>query len=240
MTKRLWVILGATSAIAEQFAHLIAAQGISLLLIARDEEQLKLIAQDIHLRFKVPCTIRVINLKHPIDELLYELSSMHDIELDLFIAHSVFTDNDGLNTATINELITVNVLATTQLIHTYLNLKQKTHHIIYLSSVAAARGRAKNSLYGATKACIELYLEGLQQAAPPTKKITIARLGYIDTKQTYGMPGIFYAASPQSCAKACLKALEQNKSRIYYPFFWRGIMGIIQCIPLFMYKKMSI
>ena len=99
-------------------------------------------------------------------------------------------------------------------------MKQKQHTILYLSSVAACRGRAKNSLYGASKTAIEIYLQGLQQAATKQQHITIARLGFIDTKQTYGVPGIFYAAPPKECAEACWKAIKRKKRLFYFPKFW--------------------
>lgn len=239
MTKRTWVILGATSIIAEEFAHLVAASGNQLILAGRDSEQLKIIENDIKLRYKIPCTSVIMDMTSPADELLTILKQ-GDNELDLFIAHSDFTANKDLNPVSITQLIEINILSTTLLIHSYLNLNQKQHNLLYISSVAACRGRSKNSLYGASKAAIEIYLEGLQQASSKQQNIVIARLGFIDTKQTYGLPGIFYAAPPRDCAKACLKALSKNKRMFYYPGFWRIIMAIITRLPFFIYKKLGI
>lgn len=238
MKKRLWIILGATSIIAKQFAHQIAGQGMPLLLIGRDRAQLALIANDIRLRFKVDCGMRVMDMQQDVNGFFDEMNASGDHEYDLFIGHSVFTDNRSLNQQTINELIQINIISTIQLINSYVTLPQTAHNLLYLSSVAAARGRAKNSLYGASKACIERYLEGLQQAASTNQQITIARLGFIDTKQTYGLPGVAYAASPKHCAKVCFKALQQKKALIYYPVHWRIIMWIIKSMPMVLYKKM--
>ncbi|MDR3502696.1 MAG: SDR family NAD(P)-dependent oxidoreductase [Legionella sp.] len=238
MTQRTWVILGATSIIAEKFAHIAAQTGHRLRLIGRQSEQLHLIAQDIQLRYQVPCEFFVVDMTADPEVLLAVLNKSEQ-ELDLFIAHSDFTENDQLNPQSIHQLIQVNIQATALLINAYLNTTQTQHHLLYLSSVAACRGRAKNSLYGATKACIEVYLQGLQQAASPSQQITIARLGFIDTRQTYGRPGIFYAGPPKTCAQVCWNALHKKKRLIYYPFFWRGIMTIMSRVPFFVYKKMS-
>ena len=238
MTIRTWVILGATSIIAEEFARLAAAKGHHLRLVGRDHEQLNIIAKDIELRYQVPCDRVIIDMTEEADKLLTILNQS-DNEIDLFIAHSDFTENKDLNPISISKLIEINVLATTLLIHAYLNTQQKEHNLIYLSSVAACRGRAKNSLYGASKAAVEVYLQGLQQSASKHQHITIARLGFIDTKQTYGLPGIFYAAPPRDCAKACWKALNRKKRLFYYPGFWRAIMAIITRLPFFIYKKMG-
>jgi short-subunit dehydrogenase len=238
MTQRTWVILGATSIIAEKFAHIAAQAGHRLRLIGRQAEQLNLIAQDIQLRYQIPCELFVMDMTAEPTTLLTVLNKSEQ-ELDLFIAHSDFTENDQLNPQSIQQLIQVNIQATALLINAYLNTTQTQHHLLYLSSVAACRGRAKNSLYGATKACIEVYLQGLQQAASYSQQITIARLGFIDTRQTYGQPGIFYASSPKTCAQACWDALHKRKRLIYHPFFWRGIMALMRNMPFFIYKKMG-
>ncbi len=238
MTQRTWVMLGATSIIAEKFAHIAAQSGHQLLLVGRQQTQLNMIANDIKLRYQVRCDVLVIDLIEHVNDLLAVFKA-ENRELDLFIAHSDFTDNDHLHAETISNLIKVNILTTTLVIHAYLNRQQKEYNLLYLSSVAACRGRAKNSLYGASKASIEIYLQGLQQSASNNQHITIARLGFIDTKQTYGLPGIFYAAPPNSCAKACWKALKHRKRMFYYPFFWRIIMAIITRLPFFLYKKMG-
>ncbi len=238
MTSRTWVIVGATSIIAEKYAQLVAQAGDNLLLVGRQEEQLALIANDIKLRYQVDSETLIMDLEAKPEKIL-SIFKTDQRELDLFIAHSNFTENKDLNIQSITELINTNIQATILLIYAYLNRPQNKHNLIYLSSVAACRGRAKNSLYGASKACIEIYLQGLQQAASASQKITIARLGFIDTKQTYGLPGIFYAGAPENCAKSCRNALKRSKHLFYFPFFWRGIMAVMTHLPFFIYKKMS-
>lgn len=239
MTQRTWVILGATSIIAEKFAHIAAATGHHLYLTGRNQKQLEVIAKDIQLRYQISCDILVIDIENESETLLTILNT-DTRELDLFIAYSDFTLNEQLNPQTINRLIKINILTTALFINAYLNRTQVQHNLLYLSSVAACRGRANNSLYGASKACIEVYLQGLQQAARNDQQITIVRLGFIDTKQTYGLPKIFYAATPNNCAKACWRAVHKKKRLLYYPMFWRGIMAIIKNIPFFLYRKLGL
>ncbi|MBL7479045.1 SDR family NAD(P)-dependent oxidoreductase [Legionella bononiensis] len=238
MTVRTWVIIGATSIIAEEFAHCAAKEGNALRLVGRDQEQLNLIARDIELRYQVPCDIAIMDMTQPASTLLTVLKPDKQ-ELDLFIAHSDFTGNNHLTVESITQLVQVNILATTLLIQAYLDRCQSMHHLLFLSSVAACRGRAKNSLYGGSKAAIEVYLQGLQQSATKSQHISIARLGFIDTRQTFGLPGIFHAAQPKDCAKACWIAVNKNKRLIYFPNFWRAIMAVITRIPFFIYKRMG-
>ena len=237
--KTTWVILGASSIIAEEFAHLAAIEGHALILVGRDAPQLEIIANDISLRYRVACGIIHCDFSNDIEGLVQQLQNIPD-ELALFIAASVIIENDQLSALAIKTLINVNILSITQIIHGFMQKTQSSHRLLFFSSVAASRGRAKNSLYGASKAAIEVYLQGLQQSASASQHITIARLGFIDTAQTFGLPGIFYASPPKACAKACWKAVKKNKPLIYHPFFWRYIMAIIASLPFMLYKHLKV
>ncbi len=237
MSTRTWFMLGATSIIAQEFAHLAARAGNKLVLVGRGEQHLAIIAADIRLRHHVDCAVISVDFGADITHLINALRDDTQ-EIDLFVAHTHMISNDQLDVGAISKSIHVNIVSTIQLIYTYLHKPQSQHRLIFLSSVAACRGRAKNSFYGANKAAVELYLQGLQQAASANQHITIARLGFIDTKLTYGEPGVFYAASPEGCAMACWKASFSNNRLFYYPFFWRMLMGVIMGLPFFIYKKM--
>jgi short-subunit dehydrogenase len=239
MKKRTWIIVGATSVIAEHFAHIAAQQGCQLRLIGRQEESLSLIAKDIQIRYDIPCTVIVQDLAVPQMNFESIFSGSDEEEFDLFLAHSDVTDNANLDNQTIERLIQINITSTAQLVHTYLRVAQSRHQLIYLSSVAACRGRMKNSLYGGSKAALEIYLQGLQQAASEHQTILICRLGFIDTRQTFGLPGIFYAAPPEHCALACWQACQKKRRMIYFPFFWRFIMTIIRSLPFVLYKHIK-
>ena len=239
MSRKTWLITGATSIIAQEFAHLAAKSGCNLLLLARNPAELAVIASNFRLRYKIQCTVVVINFSENISPELDELMKQNE-DLSLFIAHSLTLNNEDLTPKHSNALIQTNITSTVQLIQAYFAKKQAAHELVFLSSVAGSRGRAKNSLYGASKKAIEVYLEGLQQQAKPNEHITIARLGFIDTVQTYGLPGVFYASPPKDCAKACWHAVMQRKRIIYHPFFWRYIMGIIKQLPFFIYKRLKV
>ncbi len=239
MNIKTWLITGATSIIAQEFARLAAKSGCNLLLLARNADELAIIASDLQLRYQIQCTVVVIDFSENINSKIHDLM-LEDHELSVFIAHSLTMDNQNLTPEKINALIQTNITSTVQLIHAYFSKKQTTHELIFLSSVAGCRGRAKNSLYGASKKAIEVYLEGLQQHAKPHEHITIARLGFIDTPQTYGLPGVFYASPPKSCAKACWQACVQKKRMIYHPFFWKYIMEIIKQLPFILYQRLKV
>jgi len=234
-----WLVIGASSIIAEAFAACAAAQQHPLILCGRDGEHLAIIAADLRLRYRIRCDILHCDLAVDASPVLTCLQD-ETREFALFIAASHIVDNDQLTARETETMLRVNVVSISQIIHAFIQKQQTAHRLIFLSSVAACRGRAKNSLYGGSKAAIECYLQGLQQQAAASVSITVARLGYIDTVQTWGMPGIFYAASPESCAQTCWKASYARRRLVYCPFFWRYIMGILTRLPFFIWKKMKI
>lgn len=231
-----WVILGATSIIAEEFARKAANNAHPIILVGRDKVQLLIIAADLRLRYRIDCDVIQHDFSTMTETLTTELMSSTQ-EIALFIGYSDIIENQYLTIPTIKTLIDINVLSTIQLIHAYLNKPQNRHQLLFLSSVAACKGRTKNSVYGASKAAVEVYLQGLQQTATPSQKITIARLGFIDTTQTFGLTP--FAAPPATCANACFKASNQAKRCIYFPFFWRYIMTIITHLPFFLYRRIT-
>lgn len=236
--KKTWIIIGAASVIANEFAHLAAEEGHDLILVGRNTLQLDVIADDLMLRHKVNCEVITMDLS--IDyNLLVERIIHAEQTFSLFIAHSAIIENQHLDAINIETVIKTNILSTAQVIHAYLHKWQHAHELLFLSSVAACRGRAKNSLYGGSKAAIEVYLQGLQQTAIKTTTITIARLGFIDTVQTYGMKGIFYASPPKACAKACWKAVKKKKRLFYHPSFWRPLMALIRNLPFFIFRRIK-
>jgi short-subunit dehydrogenase len=63
--------------------------------------------------------------------------------------------------------------------------------------------------------------------------------GFVDTAMTYGMPGLFLVASPQSVASRILRAVEKKCNEIYLPWFWRWIMLIIRHVPEHIFKRLK-
>jgi short-subunit dehydrogenase len=237
-SSRTWLIIGATSILAQEFAHLAVSKGHSLVLVGRNAQALQQLQVDYQLRYKMDCHVLVVNLETQYKEVVeYIQNSATDV--DLFICHSVINDNHELNPPLINKMINTNVTSTIQIVHAYLQKKQSHRNLIFISSVAAVRGRGKNSLYGASKAAVEVYLQGMQQINTNNCRIAIIRMGYIDTKSTFGKTGVFYAAPPKKAARYCWKALSKNKKLSYYPAFWVMLMWIIKKLPFFLYKKLT-
>jgi short-subunit dehydrogenase len=105
--------------------------------------------------------------------------------------------------------------------------------------VAGDRGRQSNYLYGAAKAGLSAYLEGLRNRLYPAEvKVITVKPGFVDTRMTYGRSGLLLMASPESVAKGIFKAIVKGRDIVYLPWFWRLIMLIVRSIPEVIFKRM--
>jgi decaprenylphospho-beta-D-erythro-pentofuranosid-2-ulose 2-reductase len=113
--------------------------------------------------------------------------------------------------------------------------------IVGVASVAGDRGRQSNYIYGASKAGFAAYLQGLR--ARMTKsgvRVLTVKPGFVDTKMTFGLPGLFLVASPESVGRTIHRAVLRERDVIYVPWFWRWILLIIRLIPERVFKRLSL
>jgi len=113
--------------------------------------------------------------------------------------------------------------------------------IIGISSVAGDRGRQKNYHYGSAKGAFTLFLQGLRNRlfAHGVHVMTV-RLGFVDTRLTYGQESPLPSANPQSIAQSIERAQARGAEDIYLPKFWWGVMTVIRSIPERYFKKMNV
>jgi len=244
--KKAVLILGATSAIARATAAAFASQGASLYLASRDEEELRRISSDLQLRYGAEVHYGLFDAKATDTHEAFFLSVI-----------SVFPDLSGVVLAfgylgdqsaaqdfkEAAKIVTSNYTGAVSILGYCANHfeSQRAGFIVGIASVAGDRGRQSNYVYGSAKGALSLYLQGLRNRlhASGVRVITI-KPGFVDTAMTFGLPGLFLVASPQSIGKGIVAALGKSTDVVYLPWFWRYIMLIIRCIPEFIFKRMKL
>ncbi|QFI70458.1 Sorbitol-6-phosphate 2-dehydrogenase (plasmid) [Sinorhizobium alkalisoli] len=111
--------------------------------------------------------------------------------------------------------------------------------LVGLSSVAGARGRATNYVYGSAKAGFTAFLSGLRsRLAKRGVHVVTVLPGYVATKMSEGMnlPARL-TAQPSEVAESIVVAVERKKNVIYVRPVWRMIMLIIRLIPERLFKR---
>ena len=234
------LILGATSSIARACSEIFASRRCNLFLVSRDISELERIAVDLRIRYNVD-----------VDYAFFDITQLdsHTIFFETLIDKMGSIDGILMAVGLIDKLDYQNVIAANftgpiSFLEHYVKYltTQKKGFIIGLSSVAGDRGRKPNYVYGASKAALTTYLQGLRNYLYPSNiQILTVKLGLIDTKMIFGGKyPLCLAANPKNTAIKIIRALDRGRESVYIPGIWRVIMLIIRLIPEKIFKRLSI
>jgi len=100
------------------------------------------------------------------------------------------------------------------------------------SSVAGDRGRKPIVLYGASKAGLSQYLEGLDHKFRAQGLRTVCvKPGFVKTSMTEGLTPPPFAGEPEAVARTVLDAIDSGRPVVYAPPIWRWVMLVIRNLP---------
>lgn len=242
------LILGATSAMARAIAAELAGRGYALVLAGRDHEELGYLAADLRERYQVPVRDLFLDAlafgTHPAfyaSALEAAGGRLHGVVLALGAMGSQADAQADPEEA--RRIVDSNYTAAVSLLGLAANDLEARGQgwICGISSVAGDRGRQSNYLYGSAKAALTTFLQGLRvRLFKVGVHVTIVKPGFVDTKMTFGLPGLFLVASPQAVARRVVAAVHAGTPEVYAPWFWRWIMAIIRWIPDAVFKRMKL
>lgn len=241
------VILGVTSAIARATANAFAAAGQDLVIAARDEGELNRIAADIEVRYTVRAHAVALDAEDPASvDLLFDRchqAAPHIAGVVLGFGYMESQSAAQEDAAIIRRTFSINLTEAAVILEQFAAHfeRQGTGFIAGISSVAGDRGRQSNYIYGTSKAGFSAYLQGLRNRLHHSgvRVITI-KPGFVDTKMTFGLPGLFLVATPEAAGRAIHRAIVKGKDVAYVPWFWRYIMLIIRAIPERVFKRLKL
>lgn len=242
------LMVGATSAIAKAVAKRYAAQGnTSFTLLARDEQAMHDLAQDLLVRGAEAVNLNCTDFSDPgcVAVLETVLQSMNSVDLVL-MAHGVLGDQQQFqqDTQALENMLYTNSISSMSMLTLIANrLEQQAHGtLVFISSVAGDRGRASNYAYGASKAAVNTFLQGMRvRLSKVNVNVLTVKPGFVDTPMTAAIEnkGVLWA-QPEDIACGIEKAVEKRKAVVYLPWFWRIIMGIIVRIPDRIFNKLNL
>ena len=108
------------------------------------------------------------------------------------------------------------------------------------SSVAGERGRKPVIIYGAAKAGLTHYLEGLDHKFHDKGlRVICVKPGFVRTGMTAGLPTPPFAGEPDGVARDVVRAIDRGRPVVYSPAIWRVIMLVIRMLPRFVMRKIG-
>ena len=240
------LVLGATSAIASAFCRTRAAAGGRLVLVGRQESRLDAIAADLRARGagEVAC-------------IATDLGDMADAETrfagmvarlgppdEVLLAYGVLGEQSAAQDSAeeTRRIIDVNFTSAAlwlQLAAKHLVADGRPRTLVVIGSVAGDRGRQSNYVYGAAKAGLDAFAEGLAHRLHRTAvKVVTVKPGFVDTPMTAHLDrsGPLWA-KPEAIAGAIDRAVASGQRIVYAPWFWRPIMTAVRFAPRSLFYK---
>jgi len=232
-------ISGASSGIGEALARYYAAQGATLGLVARRQEQLQALASGIN----TVCAIYPLDVR---DSNALQAAALDFIER--FGAPDIVIANAGVSRGTLTEhkeditafkaVMDINVLG---MVHTFQpfigSMAGKGGSLVGIASVAGIRGLPGAGAYSASKAAAISYLESLRVEMQHLDiHVTTIAPGYIRTPMTavntYAMP---FLMDVDVAAEKFAKAIQKHRRFVVIPWQMGIVARLLRLIPPFLW-----
>jgi decaprenylphospho-beta-D-erythro-pentofuranosid-2-ulose 2-reductase len=241
------VILGATKGMGRALARELSAQKHEVFLLGRELENTAHSAHDIEIRSGVQKVgYAACDLLAP-DTFEAALDAA-DSKLGAFdtviVTAGMFGTQAELeaNPGKLGQLLTANFTNTLLFCEAARKrlLQRGGGTLCVFSSVAGERGRKPVFLYGASKAGLSHYLEGLDHKyrAAGLKTVCV-KPGFVKTSMTAGLKPPPFAGEPEAVARHVARAIVSGKPVVYTPPMWALVMLVIRWLPRFVMRKIG-
>ncbi|MET0340789.1 MAG: SDR family NAD(P)-dependent oxidoreductase [Polyangiales bacterium] len=242
------VVLGASKGIGRAIARALAERGAELYLLGRDLDDLQKSAADLEQRGGGKHRVRVgaCDLERP--EGFFEALAAADEALAGFdtviVTAALFASQDRLENdpELTRRVLTVN-FANTIVFCEHARKRLIAHGggtLCVISSVAGERGRKPIVLYGASKAGLSAYLEGLDHKYHEVGlRVVTVKPGFVKTSMTDGLKPPPFAGEPEQVARDVLRGIDRGKPVVYTPGIWALVMLVIRWLPRFVMRKIG-
>lgn len=245
-----------------ELSRQMAARGDQLFLLGRDQSELQKSASDLVVRsarragaqgtgvqgagVQAAVGLETCDLARP-EQFAYALGkaaqALGGIDV-IVVTAALFASQERLeqDRALAEQLLTIDFTNTILFCETAkdLLLKQGGGTLCVFSSVAGDRGRGKVTIYGAAKAGLTHYLEGLDSRHHRDGlRVVCVKPGFVRTSMTHGLPETPFASDPDAVAAVVLRAIDSGRPVIYATPIWRWVMMVIRWLPRFVMRRVK-
>lgn len=241
------IIVGATRGMGRALARQMAERGDRVFLFGRSRNELERSASDLEARGAQGSVGHAIcDLERPetfepaLDVALAALGTIDAI----VVTAGLFARQDELEQdAKLTErLLTVDFTNTVLFCEAARKrlLAQGGGTLCVFSSVAGERGRKPVILYGASKAGLTRYLEGVDHKyRSQGLRVVTVKPGFVKTSMTEGLEPPPFAGEPEQVARRVLRAIDDGTPVVYAPAPWALVMAVIRNLPRGVMRRVS-
>jgi short-subunit dehydrogenase len=241
------LVLGATSAIAQEVARIFAREGAELFLAARSPEKLEAVCNDLKARgaSKVDCMqLDLADISKHRELFDRAIESLQGLDFALLAYGTLGNQKEceqnfevALKEINNNYTSAVSLLT---LLANYFEPK-KRGVIAAISSVAGDRGRQSNYVYGSTKAGLTAFMSGMRnRLARSGVTVLTIKPGPVDTPMTITHRKTLLFGKADKVGMDIYEAIVKRRDVLYTPWFWRYIMLVVKHVPEPVFKKLNL
>jgi len=167
-----------------------------------------------------------------------------DVDLVL-VAFGVLGDQERSlgDTAAATAVLHTNLVGAASVVLTAARRLRDQGHgsLVVLSSVAAERARRSNFVYGASKAGIDAFCQGLaDELAADGIQVMVVRPGMVRTKMTAGMDEAPFTTTPEAVAQAIVDGLRRGSHTVWAPPVLRWVFGALRHLPRPVFRRLDL
>lgn len=234
------IIIGASSGIGRELSIVLSQNGYTVCATGRRTELLESLKSELShnsfvCKMDIADTENAINTFNTINE---DLDGTDLVIISAGTGHL----NPDLHWLKEKDTIDINVTGFTAIAGVAYRhfTRQRSGHLVGISSLATLRGSHAAPAYSASKAFMSNYLQGLRHRTAKSKipiYITDIRPGFVDTAMAQG-DGLFWVQSPEKAAGQIFTAIQKKRKVAYITKRWILIALILRILPDAIYLKM--
>jgi len=243
-------IVGGTKGIGRAVARRLAARGDRLAMLGRSEADLGASAGDLAARAPAASTGETVTIRFDLSrpdtcgEALDEAASRLGGLDAVIVTAGAFGTQEALeaDAAARERVLSTNFTHTIQFCEAARTrlLASGGGTLCVLGSVAGDRARKPVVLYGATKAGLAYYLQGVDlRHRAAGLRVVLVKPGFVRTGMTAGLPEPPFAANPEDVAPAIIRAIDRGTAQVYVPGIWRLVMLVIRWLPVAVMRRVT-
>ncbi len=240
------VFLGATKGMGRALARAMAARGARFFLLGRDLEDLRRSADDLKVHGAAQAEVGSCDLLAPegfVAAFDAAMEALGDIDT-VVVTAGLFGTQEELEV----DLARTRRMLEANFTNTILFCEEAKHRLLargggtlcVFSSVAGDRARKPVVLYGASKAGLSYYLNGLDHRYHAAGLRTVlVKPGFVKTGMTAGLKPPPFAGEPDQVAELVLRAIDKGRPVVYAPSIWGLVMLVIRALPRFIMRRIG-
>ena len=231
------VITGASSGIGRALAKVLVAQGVRVGVVARREDLLHELVQELHAEGGTTAAAAVdVKDRVAVGTAIQQLAAALG-PIDLLIANAGMSQHTGaaeMNVPAVEEILRVNLLGMVYAIEAVLPgmISRGGGHIVGVSSLAAYKGLPGAAAYCASKAAMNAYLEALRiELQPVGVAVTTVCPGFVRTAIVANQPRLPFLMEPREAATRIVRALRKRPATVAFPWPMVALMRLARWLP---------